>query len=101
MDIIDISYNQFRLYGYIRYGLRITVNKGTKPCYIIYLPNVLHIEMVSINPIIGNTITPEPMFVTISKNPIVVPLSFVTLNFGRSKLGKPDGILPGKLYLTV
>jgi len=53
-------------------------------------------EMVSINPIIGNTITPEPMFETISKNPVVVPLSFVTLNFGRSKSGKPDGILPEK-----
>jgi len=53
-------------------------------------------EMVSINPIIGNTITPEPMFETISKNPVVVPLSFVTQNFGRSKSGKPDGILPVK-----
>lgn len=77
------------------------VNMDTNPCYILYLPNVLHIEMVSINPIIGNTTTPEPMFVTISKNPIVVPLLCVTLNFGKSKLGKPDGILPGKLYLMV
>lgn len=50
--------------------------------------------MVSISAIIGNTITPEPMFETISKNPIVVPLSLVILNFGRSNSGKPDGILP-------
>jgi len=51
-------------------------------------------EIVSISPIIGNTTTPEPMFETISKNPTVVPLSRVMLNFGRSNSGKPDGILP-------
>lgn len=34
------------------------------------------------------------MFETISKNPIVVPFSWVMLNFGRSNSGKPDGILP-------
>lgn len=50
--------------------------------------------MVSISAIIGNTITPEPMFETISKNPTVVPLSRVMLNFGKSNSGKPDGILP-------
>ena len=50
--------------------------------------------MVSISAIIGNTITPEPMLETISKNPTVVPLSLIMLNFGRSKSGKPDGILP-------
>lgn len=55
-------------------------------------------EMVSISAIIGNTITPEPMFETISKNPIVVPLSLVILNFGRSNSGKPDGILPVTHY---
>lgn len=55
-------------------------------------------EMVSISAIIGNTITPEPIFDTISKNPIVVPLSLVILNFGKSNSGKPDGILPGTHY---
>lgn len=57
--------------------------------------------MVSINAIIGSTITPEPMFEIIARNPVVVPLSFVTLNFGRSKSGKPDGILPKKTLLTI
>lgn len=51
--------------------------------------------MVSINAIIGKTITPEPIFETIWKNPVVVPFSCVTLNFGISNSGKPDGILPG------
>lgn len=60
-----------------------------------YWQNVLHMERFSINAIIGKTITPEPMSETISKNPIVVPLSLMTLNFGKPKSGKPDGILPG------
>jgi len=51
-------------------------------------------DKFSINAIIGKTITPEPMSETISKNPTVVPLSRVMLNFGKSKSGKPDGILP-------
>jgi len=52
-------------------------------------------ERFSINAIIGKTITPEPMSETISKNSIVVPLSIVIPNLGKSKFGKPDGILPG------
>lgn len=51
-------------------------------------------DIFSINAIMGNTMTPEPILETISKNPIVVPLSFIILNCGRSKLGRPDGILP-------
>lgn len=51
--------------------------------------------MVSINPIIGKTIIPEPIFETIWKNPVVVPFSCVILNAGKSNSGKPDGILPG------
>lgn len=43
---------------------------------------------------IGNTKTPEPKLETISKNPTVVPLAWVTLNDGKENSGKPDGILP-------
>lgn len=53
-------------------------------------------EIVSINAIIGKTITPEPIFETISKNSVVVPLSYVILNCGRPNSGKPEGILPKK-----
>lgn len=51
-------------------------------------------EMFSISAIIGNTMIPEPISETISKNPVVVPLAFVMVNCGGSKLGKPAGILP-------
>lgn len=51
-------------------------------------------EMSSIRAIIGNTMIPEPMSETISKNPDVVPSLFVIVNCGGSKLGNPAGILP-------
>lgn len=50
-------------------------------------------ERFSIIAIIGNTITPEPKFETISKNSIVVPLTLV-VKLGGSIFGRPDGILP-------
>jgi len=69
----------------------------------ILLPNVLHIERFSINAIIGSTITPEPKFEIISKNPtVVVPSSaLVVLKLGLSKFGKPEGTLPRRRYYTV
>lgn len=58
-------------------------------------------DKFSIIAIIGNTRTPEPMFETISKNPTSVPSSSIMLNFGRSKFGKPDEILPETQYHTI
>lgn len=52
--------------------------------------------MVSINPMTGNIITPDPMFETISKNPMVVPLACVTRKGGKENPGKSDEILPEK-----
>lgn len=51
--------------------------------------------MFSNNAINGKTKTPEPIFVTISKNSTLVPL-FTTLNSGIANSGKPAGILPVK-----
>lgn len=51
--------------------------------------------MSSINAIIGNTITPEPILEMISNSPNVVLSSFSEIvNFGKSKSGKPAGIKP-------
>lgn len=54
-------------------------------------------DMFSTNAISGNTTIPKPNLEAISKYPISVrPSSPVTVNVGKSKRGRPDGMRPEK-----
>lgn len=57
--------------------------------------------MFSINPIIGNTITPEPIAEMTSNSPRVPsPFPLGSVNIGILNSGKPAGIAP-EMYLQL